>query len=89
MSRDIPWADLHLKVQENLIHFLDVELDLVETLCDRAKTHPERRTEILGKIKQAIDTVRHFAGRIDDHCTREIILDRADDLEYRAQKIAQ
>jgi hypothetical protein len=57
MNRDIPWSDLHLKVQENLIHFLDVELDLVGTLCDRAECDhdAERRAQLLGKIKQAID----------------------------------
>jgi len=76
-------------MQENLLYFLDVELDLVGTLSDRAKTHPERRTEILGNIKQAIDTVRYFANRIDDHCTRESILDRADDLEFKADKMTQ
>jgi hypothetical protein len=48
-----------------------------------AKGHPdpEHRAEILRKIKQAIDTIRHFADRIDDHCTRKAILDRVDDLE--------
>jgi hypothetical protein len=78
-------------MQVNLIHFLEVELDLAETLCHGAKSHPnpERRAEILGKIKQAIDTVRYFSARVDDHCTRKEILDGADDLEYRALKIAQ
>jgi hypothetical protein len=91
MNQSTAWPDLHLKLQENLIHFLDVELDLAGTLCDRAKSHPdhEHRAEILGKIKQAIDTVRYFSVRIVDDCTRKEILDRADDLEYRAQKIAQ
>jgi hypothetical protein len=73
-------------MQENLIHFLDVELDLVGMLCDRAKTRPERRAEILGNIKQATDTVRYFAGRVVDPCTRETILDRADALEFKADK---
>ena len=55
------------------------------TLCDRAKSHPdpEHRAEILRKIKQAIETVRYFAVRIDDHCTRKEILDQADELERR------
>jgi hypothetical protein len=85
MNQSTAWADLHLKMQGNLIHFLDVEVDLAGTLCDRAKSHPgpEHRAEILRKIKQAIDTVRHFAVRIDDHCTRKEILDRADELERR------
>jgi hypothetical protein len=88
LNRDIPWADLHLKMQENFIHFLDVDLDLAETLCDRLKSHPdpERRAQLLRKIKQAIETVRCFAERIDDHCTREGILDRADELECKVDR---
>jgi len=78
-------------MQENLIHFLDVELDLAGTLCDRAKSHPdpERRAQLIRNMKQAIDTVRYFADRIDDHCTRESILDWADDLEFKADKMTQ
>jgi hypothetical protein len=85
MNQSTAWADLHLQMQVNLIHFLDVELDLAETLCDMAKSHPdpEHRAEILGKIKQAIETVRYFSARIDDHCTRKSILDRAEHLECR------
>ena len=91
MNQSTAWPDLHLKLQENLIHFLDVELDLAGTLCDRAKSHPdhEHRAEILRKIKQAIDTVRYFADRIDDPVTRNAILERANDLECRVEKIAQ
>jgi len=88
MNQSTAWADLHLKMQVNLIHFLEVELDLAETLCDMAKSHadPEHRAEILGKIKQAIDTVRYFSAKIVDHCTRKSILDRVDDLEFKVEK---
>ena len=89
MNQSTAWADLHLKMQVNLIHSLEVELDLAGTPYDMAKghPHPEHRAEILRKIKQAIDTVRHFADRIDDHCTRKAILDRVDDLECRMDKV--
>jgi len=91
MNHRKPWADLHLKLQENLIHFLDVEVDLAGTLCDMAKNlrDPEDRKELLRNIKHAIDTVRCFAVRVVDRCTREIILDRADALEFKANKMTQ
>jgi len=86
MNHDIPWADLHQQMQENLVNFLTVEIELAGTLCDRAKTHPQRRAEILRKVEQAIDTVRHFADRIDDPATRKSILGRVGDLECRMEK---
>jgi hypothetical protein len=86
MNHDIAWADLHQQMQENLVNFLTVEIELAGTLYDRAKTHPQRRAEILGKIKQAIDTVRRFADRIDDPATRKSFFDRAGDLECRVEK---
>ena|SRR5215469_6692779 len=91
LDRQIPWADLHLKMQENLIHFLDVDLDLTGTLCDSAKSHPdpEHRTQLIRNIKQAIDTLRYFARGVVDACTRETILDRVDELEFKADKMTQ
>jgi len=85
-NRDISWADLQRQQQENLQNFLDVELDLSLTFCELAKNHrnPERRAELHRKIQDAIDTIQHFAGRIQDSSIRKDILDRPKDLECRA-----
>jgi len=88
MSNDTAWADLRRHIQENRVNFLTVELDLAGTLCERAKHHPnpQRRAEILGKVEQAIETVRRFADKIEDPATRKVILDRADDVECRVEQ---
>jgi hypothetical protein len=86
-DRDISLADLHQQIQRNREKFLNLELDLAATLCGMAERHrknPERRAELERKIQDAIDTVHHLAGRIEDRSIREAILERAEELECRA-----
>jgi hypothetical protein len=85
-DEDISWADLHQQIQQNRVNFLNAELELANTLCGVAPTHHnrERQARLRRKIQEAIETVQHLAGRIDDSSIRRDILDRANDLECRA-----
>ena len=86
-DREIAWADLHQKQQENLDNFLNTDLDIAVTFCGMAESQrsPERRAELGRKIQTAIDTIRLLARKIEDRSRRKIIFDRLKDLECRME----
>jgi hypothetical protein len=91
MSQDIIWSDLHRQVQENLVNFLTVEIDLAITLSDIAQKYSDRasRAELQGEADKALRTLRHFVDRIEEPTIRKAILGRANDMECRVGRIAQ
>jgi len=70
-------------VQENLVTFLEVEIDLASTMLGIAKTtkNADRRTRLFSSVRMAVETIRHFEPRIADKNQRRELLARAAELE--------
>jgi len=80
--------ELQAKGQAALIEFLTAELDLAFTFLETAEVdrgEPEMVEKVLGNVRNALQTLRHFEGRIEDLDTRRVIHGRANDLEVALQ----
>jgi hypothetical protein len=86
---DIIRADVHRKLQQNLENFLNVEVALAMMLCGMAETHHshELRAELRLDIEDALETVRHLIGRVENQSTRRAIDNQVKDLEQRVGKL--
>ena len=75
--------------QDNLKGFLTVELDLAKTFLGMAATASTQddRTRLLNLVAEAIKTVRHFEGRIEDPAASQAINARAAELYDTVHKL--
>jgi hypothetical protein len=75
----------HQRSQENLVSFLDTDLDLSFTLLGIAKTvlksNPAHSQAALGKSRAALNDIRRLAGGIESEDAAEEIRAKADNLE--------
>lgn len=73
------------KTQAVLLESLYADIDLAFTFLDTAKIdimdHPDRARELLGKVRTALQSVRHLSSHIQDHNRRQEIHARANELE--------
>jgi len=67
MNKSFP--KLKAEADRSLIDFLKLDLKLGLTFVDLAEQHhtEEDRAKSLANARRAVDTVRHFQGRIRDH----------------------
>jgi len=64
--------ELHHRGQENLIRFLELEIELGQTMGKISETTESRghRARLLRNVREAIKTVHQFEGRIDNASIR-------------------
>jgi hypothetical protein len=71
--------------QAALIQFLTTDLEVAATLLQSATveayTDPVRVPEVLGKVRETVQTVRHFCGRVEDPSVWHDIHRRTDEIE--------
>jgi hypothetical protein len=74
---------LRERSQELLIDLLSTDLDLAFTFLETAKitTSQDRARCVIENARVALESIRHFAGRIEDANARKGIHDRANELE--------
>ena len=72
--------ELHRKWQQSLVAFLNAELDLAFTFVSMIETD-DHADSLRANVRRALETVRHFEGRIDEATAWRPIHNRADELE--------
>ena len=81
MSLDL--EELDKRRQENLINFLNADLDLgftfIETAKQRSRNHADH-TQALEKARRVVQTIRQFEGSIAEPDMWDAIHARADEL---------
>src|SRR2546430_401921 len=67
--------DLHKRSQDNLVRFLQVEIELARTFLKMADSTDDsgHRDHLLGTVREAIETVDRYEGRIGDLLIRNDI----------------
>lgn len=79
----------HVKCQDVLIQFLQVDLELSLTMLKTAEiqgiVNPARYFSLVEKARRALVAVRHFQRRIDDPKWSEIISRKANEVEGRLE----
>jgi len=87
--QSLSFSDLHELVQQNLVGFLRIEVDLATTFCGMAERaeSPARREKLVGDLRKAVDAIRHFSGRVQDAPTRTKLSKSADKLEEMISRI--
>lgn len=81
-------TELQKRGQAALIEFLKTELDLAFTFLDTAdvdRDEPETVNKLLHKVRDALETVRRFEGRIGEPSAWSAVHGRADELETAMQ----
>jgi hypothetical protein len=80
----------HQRSQDDLVTFLNTELDLCHTLARTAELSSSRDHEeqALGNIRRAIDTVRGMMDRVEDPQISQSIHERVDDAEKLLGRIS-
>jgi hypothetical protein len=75
--------ELHEKSQSLLVGLLRTDIELAHTFLQTAKitSSASHAASAVEKARNALDSVRHFSGRIQDQSVRSEIHDRADALE--------
>jgi|SRR6185437_15218312 len=75
--------ELHERGQENLIRFLQLEVELAQTMGRISETteSPDHRARLLSNVREAIKAVYQFEGRIGDASIRERLHRDAEKLE--------
>jgi hypothetical protein len=76
------FQELKRRTHDNLIAFLNVELELGATYCDLTQHTGDqvRYTRLMGDIQEIVHAIRFFAVRIADRSLRADILKKADSL---------
>src|SRR5689334_1548303 len=66
------FAELRQRCQDNLVRFLEIELDVAETFSKMAGTAEEceHRSRLLGAVAEAVETVDRFKHKIGDPSVR-------------------
>ena len=77
--------ELRNESQAALIEFLTTDLELAATLLQTATVEayadPVRVPEVLGKVREAVQTVRHLLGRVEGRSVWHDIHRRTDEIE--------
>jgi len=70
-------------VQQNLVAFLEIEIDIAGVFLKMAKTveNHERRTRLLRSAQEAIDTIRRFEAQVANRSERRQLVSRATELK--------
>jgi hypothetical protein len=79
------FLEQHKRLNRTLIEFLISELDLGFTLASIAQVDKTSNVDhfnaALSKARRAIETIRHFEGRVEDAQALHSIQERTDQLE--------
>jgi hypothetical protein len=72
--------------RQQLVEFLNTEIQLAGTFTEMAATerdlgNQEHFAHAKADVKKAVDTIRHFLGRVEDEETRAAISERCAELE--------
>jgi len=70
-------------VQQNLVAFLEIEIDIAGVFLKMAKTveNHERRTRLLRSAQEAIDTIHRFEAQVANRRERRQLVSRATELK--------
>jgi hypothetical protein len=70
--RSVDLVELLRQSQDNLVTFLEIELDLANTMLKILNTtrDEDHRKRLIQNIQAVVDTVRHFEGRVEDRNVR-------------------
>jgi hypothetical protein len=81
VSKGFP--ELKLEADQSLIDFLKLELKLGFTFVDLAKQYctEKDRAKSLENARKAVETIRRFQGRIEDHAEWTQVHTEANELE--------
>jgi hypothetical protein len=76
-------AELQAVWEQNLVEFLQADLELGVTMLHTAKVTgtPSIRRKLLANVRMVIETVARFEARISNDATLGIIRDQANQLE--------
>lgn len=84
--------DLEAQSLAQLAQFLNTDLDLAFTMVQTArielKFDPKEAPAVLEKIRDAIQTVRHLTGRIQDRSAWSKLHSRTDELEAQLAELS-
>lgn len=82
----------HRAKQLNLIQFLQIDLDLAVLLLKVEKIEVEHASDcclsVIANIRRALETVRHFEGRIEDPTASQQIHTRASELKLDLERLS-
>jgi hypothetical protein len=81
VHKDFP--ELKLEADQRLVDFLKLELKLGNTFVDLAEQHRAEsdHAKSLENARKAVETVRRFQGRIEDHSEWKQIQAETNELE--------
>jgi hypothetical protein len=86
MNSEDQFEQLVAQSRQQLLEFLNTEIQLAGTFSEMAATvrdlgNQEHYAHAKGDVKKAVDTIRHFLGRVEDEETRAAIGERCAELE--------
>ena len=81
-------TELHQRTQENLVAFLQAEVDLASAMVGIMNTtkNEDHRQRLLEAIQTTVNTVRYFEHRIENAAVRERLLATAAEVEKAISK---
>ena len=77
------FSEMQRVVQQSLVDFLEIEIDIAYVFLKMAKTvdNHDRRTRLLRSAQRAIDTIRRFEAQVANKSQRRELVSRAAELE--------